>query len=198
MLKEVFYMLNKKNITICCIIFIVLIIISFRDNIIRFKLSTRLNYHENVDYISISIYDDILAKGLIDDSEIIINDMECIKIYDKESIDIEFIEIHDKEDIEKMIKFLNSLELIEDNPTEYEPFDRENIGFFDIALFRNNGNKNSVGYDWIVFHTNYMEFVPEGHDSEGTRYFIKNSGYNSKTKSSKTFAFLYDLLHESK
>lgn len=169
-------MVNKKTIIIlCCIIFIVFLIIVFRDNIIRFKLSTRLNYHENVAYIKIK---DARLKKVTDD-------------------DIWDVEITDRKDIEKIIKYLNSLKLIEDNPTEYEDVDLDQVGYFEIGIFRDGYENDSDAYDWIVFQTNYLAFVPSGHDWKATRYYIKNSGYDSKTQNSKTFKFLYDLINKS-
>ena len=175
--------MNKKLIIILlCIIFLVFIFIIFRENIIRLKLSTRLNYSENVAYIT--IYDDRLIEVVGSNSEIEINS-------------IGDIEIHNREVIEKIIKYLNSLELIEDNLTEYEDVDIDEVEYFDVTIFRNDNEKYLNGYDIIAFQTNYLSFIPEGHDCYGTRYYIKNSGYDPKTKTSKTFEFLYDLINKS-
>jgi len=144
-----------------------------------------LDYQEKVSYIVITIYDPRLIE--------ILNGKAGIKINDIGEIDIE---IHDREDIEKIIKYLNSLKLIEDNLIEYVPFDRNNVGFFEIFIFRDGFENDSDAVDIIAFETNYLAFIPNGHDWKETRYYIKNSGYNHKTKTSKTFNFLYDLINK--
>ena len=179
--------MNKKLIIILlCIIFLVFIVIIFRENIIRLKLSTRLNYHENVAYIT--IYDDRLIEVADGKLEIEINSRRGI-------------EIHNREDIEKIINYLNSLELIEDNLTEYVDVDLDEVGYFSITIFRdgyvNDYQNNLDALEHIAFQTNYLEFIPGGHDWKTTRYYIKNSGYDPKTKTSKTFEFLYDLINKS-
>ena len=179
--------MNKKRIIILlCVIFLVFMVILFRDNIIRFQLSTKLNYNENVDYITIEIYDDRLTKVFEGKPDIKTNDRGRI-----------YIEIYDKKKIEKIIKYLNSLSLMDDTINEYVPFDIDNVGYFTIDITKKNSEEYLHGFDGFAFYTNYMEFVSEGHDHDGIRYYIKNSGYNSTTKSSKTFKFLYDLINES-
>ena len=148
---------------------------AFRDNIIRLKLSTRLNYHENVSHIKI-------------DYEHMIEDMEGISE----------VEITNRADIEKIINYLNSLVLIEDNPAEYEDIDLYEVGYFEIFINRDKNENGPEDYDIIAFQTNYLAFIPGGSDCEEIRYYIKNSGYNPKTKSSKTFEFLYDLINANK
>jgi len=154
----------------------------FGENIVRLKFSTRLNYHKNVTCITIK--DDHLPKPL------------DVKFGIKRNSVGEIV-INDSDDIKRIIDYLNSLRLIEDNPTEYEDIDIDAVGYFTILIIRDNdenGDNGDNGYDVIDFETNYLTFAPNGYDSSATRYYIKNSGYNSKTQSSNTYKFLRNLL----
>jgi len=142
-----------------------------------------LNYHENVAFII--IHDDRLSKDLNSESE--------SKIYDLGGF-VGDVMITDRNDIEKIIKYLNSLMLIEDNLTEYVDVDLDEVGYFRITIFRDDYENDSRAYDSIEFETNYLSIIPSGNDRHATRYYIINSGYNNKTKSSNVHQFLLDLI----
>jgi len=106
------------------------------------------------------------------------------------------IEITDSDDIEIIIDFLNSLKLIEDNLTEYEYIDLDEVGYFTITIFRDDYENDNDAHDVLAFETNYLSFIPNGHDWTGTRYYIKNSGYDNKTKNSNVHQFLLELINK--
>jgi len=162
-------------ILICIVIFIILIIIANWKNILRsFKPVVSLNYQEdiaNIEYIEIS--DKGRFRVPADDNRFV-------------------FKIYDKEEIKKIIDYLNSLELIADKRSIKYNNDLNSIGYFTIFI-----QKRNLDHTLIEFMTNYLTFLPNGYDWEYTEYYIKDSGYNPKTAKSKTFDFLYDLIHNS-
>lgn len=176
--------LNKKTIIFissCILLISVFVIIAYGKSILRlFKQSTNLNYHAEIAYIE-------LGKRFSEDG----ND----------------IRIDAREDIEKILNYLNSLELIEENVTRFNPYDLIADGYFTIDIIR-KGDENanlyvvegekviSYSQDLLSFRNDYMSFTPNYMDWKSTRYYIVNSGYDDETKNSNVYQFLYNLINE--
>gem|GEM_PF-5925147 len=162
--------MNKKiaAFILCCIITILfLVVMIYGKNIFRlFKQSVYLNYHEEIAYIE-------LGKRFSKDGN--------------------YVRIENREDIEKILNFLNSLELIEENVIRYNPPD---LSYFTISIIRSNPEVVGRPPDLLSFQTDYISFSQDGRDWESKRYYIKNSGYDNQTKKSKVYEFLYDMLSE--
>jgi len=175
--------MNKKIVMIIILIIVTLVLAMIHKNsIIRlFKQIINLNYHEEIIYIE-------LGKRFSDDGNI--------------------IRIDNHEDIEKIIGYLNTLDLIEERLTEYKHIsDFNDIGYFTIRIVRvgdeyanihitEGENVNSYSQDLLSFETNFVTFTPNSMDWKSTRYYIKNSGYNHQTKSSNVYKFLLDLINK--
>ena len=139
-----------------------------------FKQSESLNYSENLAYIEIS------DKGRLG-----------LPITDGRYM----LKIDDPNTIKKVIDYLNSLELIEESLSEYEPIpDLNEVGYFEIEIVKVGHEDDILAFDSFTFMTDYVLFTPNKADWKGTRYYIKNSCYDDKTKGSRAYAFLYDLL----
>ncbi len=138
------------------------------------KQSVTLNYVEDISYIIVS------DKGRLGTTE----------------DGIFSIEIYDKEDIEKILNYLNSLELIEEIPSfEYFPDLNERFSYFSIDIIKVGYEEDDTAHDLLSFQTTYMSISRGGFDCRSTIYYIKDSGYNPITKSSKTYEFLNELIN---
>lgn len=184
---------------ICIVIIVIVIVITDVKTIIivqwknfrmPYKQGISLNYHEDIAYIEIS------DKGRLGLPEVDISNEGRLELGLPERNIRNILKIDDAEKIKKIIDYINSLELIEDKVTipnfDYST-DLNSIGYFRIDIYK----VNSEEPDAIVFMTNYLTFLLNGYDWEYTDYYIKNSGYHSKTANSKTFEFLYGLIHKS-
>lgn len=144
---------------------IIVSIISYRPISREFKEIQHFNYN-NVDNITIKF------EG-----------------YDK-------IKIKNPDDIYKIIEYLNSLELIEEELPKNEQANYEG----DWEKYKND-LKNichfsiSVNEDVLYFSTKYVVVMVDGCDdsSHQNSYFIKNSGYDKKKKTSNIYTFLKSI-----
>jgi hypothetical protein len=163
--------LNRKIVIflLCCIIAIlVFIFLAYGKNILRqLKQSVSLNYHAEIAYIELG------KRFSEDESE---------------------VRIDDHEDIEKILNFLNSLGLIEENVARHYPQDLSEIGYFTIDIILSNPERVGDAPDLLSFETDYIIFTPKGSDWKSIRYYIKNSGYDNQTKNSKVYQFLCDFV----
>lgn len=171
--------MNKKVIIIILgfliLVFILLFFMYKTNFLMMLKESESLNYHKDV-------YEDI--------NYIMITSSEGERFI-KGSRNVE---IRDRKDIEKILNFFNSLELVKfdkgKGPRRYI-YDE---GSFIITIFL----KNSDFADIIFLMSDYLIFYNEEYNSDQHRmeYYIKNSGYNSKDKTSKAYYFLYDIINK--
>jgi len=118
--------------------------------------------------------------------------------------EIKNVKIEDPEKIREIINYINSLKIVQvKEMPEYITKNVLNgeIGHFGwISIYFGNslpepGNYSEPG-DIIQFERNYMGTSYNGRDWEGENYYIKNSGYNNKTKSSNVYEFLRDLINK--
>ncbi|MDR2559586.1 MAG: hypothetical protein LBC86_08615 [Oscillospiraceae bacterium] len=108
--------------------------------------------------------------------------------------DIDTIRIDDSEKIERLIEFLNSLELVEsDVPWWNRNKDSEKVGC--MIIYMGESFKYNPG-DTIQFWTNYMSISYNGYDWETKSYYVRNIGYNRFTKTSIAYEFIRDLINE--
>jgi len=100
-------------------------------------------------------------------------------------------EITDKAIIDKLLNYINSLELIEGlEPSHSHLYDK---GSFMISIYKPDAElSNPVS---IIFTTRYLSVSYSGYDWEHTDYYIKDSGYNPINKSTKITKYLYELLN---
>ena len=172
--------MNKKVIIIILgfliLVFILLFFMYKTNFLMMLKKSESLNYHKD-------IYEEI--------DHVIITSFKGER-FTKGS---KSIAIRDPKDIEKILNFLNSLELVKfdkgKGPRRYI-YDE---GSFGIAIVLKN---DSDFADVVFFMSDYLIFYNEKYRSEQHRmkYYIKNSGYNSKDKTSKAYYFLYDIINK--
>ena len=172
--------MNKKVIIIILgfliLVFILLFFMYKTNFLMMLKESESLNYHKDV-------YEDI--------NYIMITSSEGERFI-KGSRNVE---IRDPKDIEKILNFFNSLELVKfDKGKGPRPYIYDE-GSFIITIFLKNGNGFN---DTIFLMSDYLIFCNEKYKSEQHRkeYYIKNSGYNSKDKTSKAYYFLYDIINK--
>ena len=158
-------------IIICClgIIFLVLFLCYGKDFIRTFKKKESLNYHD-------------------------IRGIQVNRINNGTGT----IQIEDKDDIERILSYLNSLELIREKIPKNESPDYDgdidkylskfdNIGFFTISLYGSTS-------DGIAFTTEYLTVYHNGYDWDYTSYYIVDSGYNPEDNSSKFYDFMVELI----
>lgn len=173
--------MNKKVIIIILgfliLVFILLFFMYKTNFLMMLKKSESLNYHKD-------IYEEI--------DHVIITSFKGER-FTKGS---KSIAIRDPKDIEKILNFLNSLELVKfdkgKGPRRYI-YDE---GSFGIAIVLKN---DSDFADIVFFMSDYLIFFNERYESDQHRiveYYIKNSGYNSKDKTSKAYYFLYDIINK--
>ena len=105
----------------------------------------------------------------------------------------EFI-LDDKDDIEYLLNFINALELVNKEMPKQRNF--QNNGHFYLEIYGNNDYEDRKEIlDIFLFTTQYLSVIHRGHDWDYTDYFIKDSGYNCITQSSRTYEFLYELIN---
>lgn len=166
------FAVNRKIVIIILyfttLIFIILLLFYRKDFLRIFKESESLNYHKDISYIQ--VFDNCKFINSGDSTEVIIDDSE---------------------DIKKLLKFLNSLELVkEEGPRKYN--------YNDEYLYINIVLKNSIGNfdEAFFFIDNYLIVYNEERKSEYIEYYIKDSNYNYKDKTSKVYNFLHDMVNK--
>jgi len=165
--------------------------------------------------VTIENITDIKNRDIVYQKDLSMSSKQGVSLaYNEDIANINYIEIHDKgrfglqivngrsifriddrEKIEKIIDYINSLELVEDEKVIYNfnyKTDLNSLGYFTIFI-----QKDNLEYTLIEFMTHYLTLVPSDTcDCNSTSYYIKDSGYDPITKNSKTFEFLYDLIHK--
>ncbi|MHC1693878.1 MAG: hypothetical protein AB9835_01085 [Eubacteriales bacterium] len=107
------------------------------------------------------------------------------------------IKIEDRSDIKRIINYINSLELIEEFPrVEYFPNSYKNATI-RITVFKTRYDEYGENFDGFVFQNEYMSFTPSILDWESKVYYVENSKYDSNTKTSTTYNFLYDYISKT-
>ncbi|HHX57294.1 MAG TPA: hypothetical protein GX710_04685 [Clostridiales bacterium] len=97
-----------------------------------------------------------------------------------------WVKIDNKEGVKRLINYLNSLEIIEEESSDGT---RESWCFI-IYIY---GEQS----DSISFYDKYLSITPaEKCDCFFTEYYIADSGYNPKDGSSKTLHFLDNLISD--
>ena len=117
-----------------------------------------------------------------------INNIKVLHVND----DIGSIQVENKEDIEKILNYLNSLDLIKEKRPDYNinsMSELSDIGYFSIYF-------SGSSFDAITFTTEYLTIHHNGHDWDYTSYYIKDSGYNPEDKTSNFYNFLSELVSE--
>jgi len=169
---------NKKTIFAISISLAILSIFAFlahRERIfVMFRESTSLNFQrDDMTYINIT------SRGI-------------------PPIDFNNVVIEDPEKIRETINFLNSLELVESRiprnlTNSWQNRDFEDFGWISIII--GESPEHNPG-DFVSFYANYMVFTYHGHRLFGIyTYYIRNSGFCSRTKTSNVYQFLYELIH---
>ena len=150
-------------IILCCLVIVLALYSCYEKTLLRiFKKKESLNYHN-------------------------INSIEVIP---RNVRDVGVIQIENKEDIEKILNYLNSLELIKEKKPNYKINSRDGlsqVGYFTIHFYGYNS-------DGITFTTEYLTIYHGGHDWDYTSYYIVDSGYNPNNNSSKFSDFLDELI----
>jgi len=167
--------INKKTIIIAilCMIIFVLFIIHRERLAISFRDSTSLNFlRDDITYISIT------SRGM-------------------SPIDFHNVVINDPEKIKEIIDLLNSLELVEaELPRNLlrQINNLEDVGW--VFLYIGESPSHNPG-DYVSFYTNYMTFTYHGHEAAGHySYYVRNSDFCRRTRSSNVYQFLYELINE--
>lgn len=111
--------------------------------------------------------------------------------------DIDNTTINCPEKISEIINYLNSLELVAaELPRNLQRrINRlEDVGWILIHIGESPGHNPG---DSIEFWANYMIFTYHGHQASGVyTYYVRNSGFCSRTKTSNVYQFLYELINE--
>jgi len=165
--------MGKKVIISCsCCIVLLVVLATYKNVFIRpFKQSVNLNYRESVDRI------EIMFTGQLAGAERYV-----------------IVKINEREDIAEIVSYLNSLTLVEEFPSvAYYPDPNIDECIY-ITAFGEGYGEDDFALDRFCFQTKYMMFVPNGLDWKSNTYFIKNSGYDDRTKSSNIYQFLLNLL----
>lgn len=164
--------LNKKIliiVTFCLVLFFIFAIIPyFKEFLMSFRQGDSLNYQaEDVVYV------EIRSAGRL------------IKNIDNFKID-------DPKKIEKIMAYIDSLEVIELNSSIGLSGGTSDWGWILIYVERSNQNPGDI----IEFMRSYMVISYNSRDWESKKYYVKNSGFNPITTNSKAYQFLYDLINE--
>jgi len=156
---------------------------SFGKSITRlFKESINLNYSvEDVDYILLG------SKGRFRNAS------------EREYYEWD-VKIEDRNAIEKTINFLNALELIDETPKGVGTYrhinDLNDVGYFAIEIIGINYEDDNTDVYSLGFMKDQVSVLYGIIGSRSLLYYIKDSGYNNRTKSSHTYEFLYSLVND--
>jgi len=167
------FMKNKKLVfaVIFCITILSVVFLVHRERlVILFRGSTSLNFQRD--------------------------DMEYIRITSQGNlIDISGATIDCPEKVNEVIKYLNSLELVEaETPRRLRNRRPEEVG--SIIIHIGHSPDHNPG-DTVQFWANYMSFVYHDHKFYGYyNYYVRNSGFDNSTKTSNVYYFLRDLINE--
>ena len=127
------------------------------------------------------------------------DDIELIRVRSTGVLtDFDNVTVNDAAKIREIIKYLNSLELVEaELPRNLRTRIRrqEDVGW--ILIYLGESVHHNPG-DVVEFWANYMRFTYHGHKFFGTyTYYVRNSGFCNRTNTSYVYQFLQALLNES-
>ena len=154
----------RVSIFITLAVVVIFLLINHRPFLRMFKKTKHLNYSD-ISYISVKL-----------------------------GIDANNIDIYDTDDIEKIIDYLNSLELIEEMiPRKEKAFYDGDDEVYDNKLRETGWFIISISGNLISFSTEYLTVLYEDGFTQRS-YYIVDSGYNPETQTSKFYDFLEELV----